>query len=307
MPPVAIEAIVLSLIARGPLLLKTASDEPSVARLFLHSLREHAPDLADHVAVMSWPQDRLELNRTACRAAAIVTTYGSDEAVNSLMSLCRFPTRFYGYGHRVSFGVLGPTDERSGELAIDQIAEDVALDAAAYDQRGCMSPHCLFVSQNGSWSPEIVAERLAVHGFPRVAKQLPRGRVDDETAARVFQALGVCEFTARVLPSEQATVVLHSGEPQFHASPGARTLHVVPYDEFDDLVGALRPIAGAISTVGLYCRPEDYFHVTSKMGRLGARRIVRLGRMQRPIWLRDHDGRPRIGDWVDWTDVEPLY
>jgi hypothetical protein len=38
---------------------------------------------------------------------------------------------------------------------------------------------------------------------------------------------------------------------------------------------------------------------------MGVRRVVRPGRMQRPLWQRDHDGRPRIADWVDWTDVEP--
>lgn len=305
-PPVAIETIVLALLVRAPLLLKTSSDEPAIARVFLRSLRVEAPDLARHVAVMTWPGGDPELDRAACEEASIVAAYGGDPAVNALMSHCRFPTRFHGYGHRVSFAVIGPRSDDLAELALDRVVEDLALDASAYDQRGCMSPHCVFVSRAARWRPEDVAQRLAEHGFPTVARRLPRGRVPIDVAAAVQQARGVGAFTGRAIPTEQALVILHD-DPAFRPSPGARTLHVVPYDSEEDLLRELEPVAGSISTVGLMYPPTRELEFTARLGRLGALRICRLGRMQRPIWLRDHDGRPRIGDWVDWTDVEPLY
>ena len=59
------------------------------------------------------------------------------------------------------------------------------------------------------------------------------------------------------------------------------------------------------ATAGLWCDDPQRSALTGQLNRLGVRRITRPGRMQRPLWLRDHDGRPRISDWVDWTDVEP--
>ena len=304
-PPVAVETIVLALLARGPLLLKTASDEPIISRLFLESLRDCAPDLARHVAVLTWSGGEDELDDAACRAADIVVAYGGNDAVNALLSRSRFPTRFYGYGHRVSFAIIGP-GSFGGRASIDRAVEALALDASAYDQRGCMSPHCVFVSNKAPWSPTDFATRLAEHGFPSVQKWLPRGRLSDEVGAAIQQARGVAEFTARAFVSEASLVTLQA-ETRFVPSPGGRTIHVIPYEAEDDLLDAIRPLAGAISTVGLAIDQRLEGPLTHQLGRLGARRIARIGRMQRPIWLRNHDGRPRIGDWIDWTDVEPLY
>ncbi|MFT6396521.1 MAG: hypothetical protein ACJAYU_001264 [Bradymonadia bacterium] len=305
-PPVGVEAIVLALLARGPLLLKTASEEPVISRLFLASLREHAPDLASHVAIMTWKGGETMLDRAACRAADIVAAYGGDESVNALLSHCQFPTRFYGYGHRVSFAVIGP-GAYGGPASLDQAVEDVALDACAYDQRGCMSPHCVFVSREAPWSPEEFAKRLFEHGFPTVAARIPRGRIPDDTAAAIQQARGVAEFTAAACYWTDTCLVILQAETNFVPSPGGRSIHVVPYDSAESLLAAIRPLEGAISTVGLAIDSRRQPGITSALGRLGARRISRIGRMQRPIWLRHHDGRPRIGDWIDWTDVEPLY
>ena len=305
-PPVGIETIVLSLLARGPALIKTATEEPTISRLFLESMREIAPELARHVAVCTWRGGNAELDQTACLHASVVVAYGGDEAVNALMSHCRFPTRFYGYGHRVSFAIVGPAADTDAELALDQVAQDLALDAAAYDQRGCMSPHCVFVATDAAWTPEQVARAIADKGFPAVGERLPRGRLATETAAAIAQTRGVSEFTAQVFESQDALVILQPNAT-FVPSPGGRTLHVIPYRDEAELLASVAPLAGSISVVGIRYDSRTRDNLIAQLGRLGARRFCRLGRMQRPIWLRDHDGRPRLGDWVDWSDVEPLY
>ncbi len=305
-PPVAIESIALALLARGPLLIKTATNEPAIPRLFLDSLRKLAPDLANSVAVLTWPGGHDALDSLASRAADVVTVYGGDDTVNALLARCRFPTRFFGYGHRVSFGIIGPDDGKRGPARLGELARGFALDAAVYDQRGCMSPHCLFVARAAPWTLEEVARALVDIGFPHVEQTLPRGRLSTDTAAALLQELGVAEFTAQVFRAETAAVVVHR-EPGFRASPGGRTLHLVPYDDEAALLSELDRLRGAISTVGLdypRARRTDFL---ATLGRLGVRRITSPGRMQRPVWLRDHDGRPRLGDWVEWTDVEPLY
>ncbi|MFT6626816.1 MAG: hypothetical protein ACJA1R_000068 [Flavobacteriales bacterium] len=306
-PPVAIESIVLALLVRAPILVKTSSSEPQVSRLFLESLRELCPDLAKSVAVLTWAGGDDVLDSLAAGGASVVSIYGSDASVNAMMHRCIFPTRFLGYGHRVSFGIIGPAHDHVGPARLPRLAEEIALDLSAYDQRGCMSPHCLFVSADAPWTPLQVGEAVAQHGIPAIADRWPRGPLAGDIASAQQQARGVAEFAgAEILETESGLVFVHK-ETRFQASPGGRAIHIIPYTDTESLLAAVSPLHGAISTVGLFHGDPGLAPVIQGLGRLGARRFCRIGRMQRPIWLRDHDGRPRLGDWVEWTNVEPLY
>lgn len=305
-PPVAVETIVLGLLSRAPHVIKTASRERAVARQFLWILRQVRPELAAHVAVVSWRGGTdAALDARACDMASVVVAYGTNASVDAIRVRSRFPTRFVGYGHRVSFGVVGPAAPHDKGNALQSLVEDIALDVAAYDQRGCMSPNCVFVSRDAPWSARALAESLAKHGLSSVARRLPRGAVPLETAAALMQQRGVHEFTGEVFEGASGLVFLHTSTT-FPSTVGARTIHIVPYSDLNEIEHALRGLHGAISTVGLWCNDSDRDAVTERLTRMGARRICRLGRMQRPVFVRDHDGRPRIGDWVEWTDVEPF-
>lgn len=303
-PGVPIEAMVLSLLARAPAVIKTSRAEPATARLYLEAMRHVAPDLARALSVITWPGGTEELERAACDRASVVVAYGSNETIDSMYQRCRFPTKFVGYGHRVSFGIMGDGDATLGEPALRDLARLWALDASAYDQFGCMSLACLFVSTNGPWSPEEVAREIAWEGFPYTESYIPRGRLTPETAAAQMQARAVAEFQGTLFTASSGAVILHD-KCQFEPTPGGRLLHVVPWTTPEDLDRALRPLRGLLSTAGVWCDDQQRSSITGQLNRLGVRRITRPGRMQRPLWLRDHDGRPRISDWVDWTDVEP--
>jgi hypothetical protein len=303
-PGVPIEAMVLSLLARAPAVIKTSRAEPATARLYLEAMRRVAPDLARALSVVTWPGGTEELERTACDRASVVVAYGSNETIDAMYQRCRFPTKFIGYGHRVSFGIMAEGDASFGAPALRELARLWALDASAYDQFGCMSLACLFVSTRGPWTPTEVARAIANEGFPYTESFMPRGRLSTDTAAAHVQARAVAEFQGTLFAAPTAAVVLHD-QCRFEPTPGGRLLHVVPWTTHDELDRALRPLRGLLSTAGVWCDEQQRSALTGQLSRLGVRRITRPGRMQRPLWLRDHDGRPRISDWVDWTDVEP--
>lgn len=306
-PTVSVEAIVLALLARAPNVIKTSRNECHVARLYLTALREVAPDLASSIAVLTWAGGDEQLERTACDEAGVVVAYGSNSTIDSMYGKCRFPTKFIGYGHRVSFGLItasGHLDRGIGPPALRQLCRDFALDASAYDQAGCMSMNCLFVHRAGAWSARDIAAMLAEDGFPWVESFLPRGRVPAGTAATQMQLIGVAEFDGRAFVAPTGAAIVHD-DCRFEPSPGGRLLNVITYEDDEQLLGALRPLRGTLSTASIDCGDAERSALTLMLSRLGVRRVVRPGRMQRPLWQRDHDGRPRIADWVDWTDVEP--
>jgi hypothetical protein len=301
-PTVAVEAIALALLARAPIVVKTSRQDPHSARCYLEALRRWAPDLAAHVAVLTWTGGDETIETRACAEASVVIAYGDNHTIDAMYQRCRFPTKFVGYGHRVSFGVMGPWGEGEGPTDLDTLARDWALDVAAFDQLGCMSLQCLFVHRQLPWSPEEVAGAVA-RGLDEVARDLPRGRMTAEVLAAQMQWKGRGEFGGTVLEASQGAVIAWRDEG-FRPSPGGRLLHVVPWEDEGALVQALQPLCGALSTAGLWCATADRASLITRLMHLGVRRVVRPGRMQRPLWLRDHDGRPRMADWVDWTDVE---
>lgn len=303
-PSVAVEVIALSLLARVPLLLKTSSDEPYLARAFVDELRSIKPELADCVAVMTWPGGDAPLDDAVAQGSDLVIVYGGTDAVASMRRRCPPTTRFIGYGNRVSLGVISRTDTLSGSPSLRSVALGIALDASAYDQRGCMSPHTIFVATDAPWSPDQLAESLASFAFLRVEEILPRGNIDAQTLARIQQSRGVFEFTGRVYTAPTATILV-ADDTRFYPSPGGRTLHIVPYRQTSDLLDALAPLHDVLSSASLLCSPQERSTLVSQLGRAGVRRICRPGRMQRPVLIREHDGRPRIADWMNWLSVEP--
>src|SRR5690606_34315602 len=116
--------------------------------------------------------------------ADCVVASGSDETIEALRRSVPSRTRFLGYGHRVSAAyiareMLGPNEEQ-------RVVEAAAADVVAWDQLGCLSPHVIYVETGGLQPPEGFAKPLAEE-LARVEKTLPRGRVDAETAALIFQ------------------------------------------------------------------------------------------------------------------------
>lgn len=298
-PPVGIEAIVLALLARAPVLLKTASDEPVVAKLFLRSLRELAPELAERVAVLTWDGGG-PLDEQAVSAASEVCAYGGNHAINRLLGLVRYPTRFFAYGHRVSAAIL-----EHPQRAVRDVARDLALDVAAFEQRGCMSPHCLYVVEGEGPPAQEWAEAI-VGALNEAGERFPRPSPDGEGARRTREAEALTVLRGgQVLSGPGGAVAVHR-DGHFRASPGDRFLNVMPVGTREECVASLGALRGALSTVGLECRTQAMWEWTHALQRVGVPRITRVGRMQRPLWVRDHDGRPRIADWVRWTNLEPF-
>jgi hypothetical protein len=305
--PVALETVVLGLLCRAPHVIKCASGDSAAATSFLRVLAEVSPSLASQVLLASWDgAGHPEHAAAVASLSDVVVAYGSNASVDAVRVQCTFPTRFFGYGHRVSFGVVGAASSaRANELA--QLAQDVALDVAAYDQRGCMSPHAVFVSRDAPFEAAALAEAVGCRGLPLVASRFARGVLPAGHAAELMQQRAVAEFAGGVFEAGEAGTVLLHDALTFPVSPGGRVLHVVPFEEDAALLAALAALRGAISTVGLWGDAAWRAGLVEPLARLGARRICRLGRMQRPVFVRDHDGRPRISDWVEWVDVEPFF
>jgi len=194
---IAFLALATSLAGGAPpvVVIRNSRREPLLTPLLLGALEEVDPDLVATVAVLVWEHDDAaaarELLPEAGAANAVVLAAAGDRAIAEIEAAVyraqpasgeRPPARFHAHGHKVSFGaiareVLVRGQEVDGVDLVDVVTLLAALDAAFWDQHGCLSTRVLFVEEgpaDSHYTAAEVAARLA-QKLALLAGVLPRG------------------------------------------------------------------------------------------------------------------------------------
>ena len=329
LPNSTLLSLVLGLLVRAAQFVKCARGGALLPRLFAHSLAELEPKIGSCLELAMWPGGAEDLETAIFAEADCVTAHGRDETLEAIRRRVPAQARFVGYGHKLSFGFVGA--EMLSSYMARKVAERAAADVCAWNQLGCLSPHCFYVEDTGATSAEGFAELLAAALAER-EKSEPRGPLSADEAALIAGRRSLHELRAarhaatrdeaitmprgaffegpgggtRVWASEHSTAwtVIYESDPHFHASCLNRFVYVKPVR---DLAGALHyadPQRGRVSTVGLAVTEGRAPDLALRLARWGVPRVCPLGRMQEPPVGWRHDGRPALGELVQWTDFE---
>jgi len=217
-------------------------------------------------------------------------------------------TRFVGYHHRVSVGVIGKAALTPDTL--HRTASEVAGAAAFFDQRGCVSPQVVYTEEGGAVAPSLFARELAV-AFDALERLLPGGRLERSEAAALHQVRG----SAELLQASGSGVEVHHGgaaswtvvfDPtqSFPAGCVGRVVRVVPVADVLEVAGLLAPAAAHLQTVGVAGCEGRWEALAESLARVGASRVTPFGRVPFPPPWWHHDGRGPLRALVRWTDVE---
>lgn len=232
--------------------------------------------------------------------AEAILVYGDDETVARFRAKARPDQKFHGFGHRNSFGIV--LEDPKFE-SVTAAARDISL----FNQKGCLSPHDLYIREIEKGIARTYARHLA-NAMETYNREHPRGPVTVREAAEIqhlrsgYRFRASADPTVEIFESRDSTdwTVIYEEEPDFAVSCLNRVVFVKPLP--DDLPGALQWVAPHLSTVGLWpCRAQDLRVLTG----LAVPRICPLGKMQQPPWTWHHDGLPRLAGLVEWVDWEP--
>ncbi len=238
-PLLAWVSVIRALLVRSASLVKLPSGPAAEwGRLFLSSLADMSPTLANGVALHRWPGGTAELDAALCQNADVVMAHGSDGTMQILRGLCPPGTPFVGYGHRVSLAVL-PRGTATPE-ALAGLAHDVLL----YDQGGCLSPQTLFVE--GGWAETLqiveqfaAALRQTANTFP-----LPVRSARAAPAVREARALASMEPDCQLCAGEDLRwTVIARPSSEFTPSPTFGVVSVQPLASLPDLPEAVAAVA----------------------------------------------------------------
>lgn len=270
LPALAVQSLLPALAVRRPVLLKSPSAEPLFAPAFLAALVRREPRLGSAVAAATWPGGDADLEGPVLADVGTVLAYGEREALEDLKR--RAPGKVVGYGPKTSLAVVG------GEADFRDAAEGLARDIALFDQRGCLSVAAVYSAGDAGALAEALAEALA-----DLARRWPPGPPSRPVLAAVQHVRLEAEVRGRwvssSLPLRHGTVVMDPA-PDFHPSPGARTVRIHPVRDLSRLPGLLAPWRGRFQGAAL--AGEDAWALEPGLRELGFSRFALPGELQSP-------------------------
>ncbi len=309
LPCPAWTSMILGLLTRSAQFMKCATGTSLLPRLLAHSIHEREPKIGSCLEVAEWKGGNEPLESALFAEADCVTATGSDETLARIRTRVPAQARFLGYGHRVSFGYVA--QEVLEGAQVDRIAANAALDVAAWNQLGCLSPHVFYVETGGPISPAEFAARLAHHLQVREQTH-PRGPLALEQSVAIASRRSFYEIRASNLrdtllwKSEKSTAwtVVFENDPLFQLSCLNRMVYVKAVSDLDQALHGADNVRDKVSTVGIASTESQAAHLALRFARWGATRVCPLGKMQQPPLAWRHDGRPALGDLITWVDWE---
>src|SRR5258706_1528067 len=131
-----VHGAVITLLLGHRALLKPSAREPVFARAWKKSLDQVDPELSRQVEIMTWDENKLH------RCPAVIA-YGSDETLQQIRSRLAPGTRFAGYGHKMSVGII--FKDALKEASSEALVAAIQKDAEPFRLQGCLSPQILYV------------------------------------------------------------------------------------------------------------------------------------------------------------------
>jgi hypothetical protein len=303
-PGLAAVPVLLSLVLKSAVLVKSAAADPVFPALLAESISEVDAELARCVLVAYWPGGDQEIEAAALRSADLVVASGSDAAIAALAS--RASQRFIGHGHKVSFAAIGKECLQDRKSA-GEIARRLAYDVSLWDQHGCLSPQLCYVESGGAGAPHEFAALLA-QMLGDYAISLPPRQLSFDEQAEVLRFRQQAEWhparSVLASPASSDWSVSIEEDTEFIPTCLNRCMRIKVVSDLSRLVSVLAPHRPHLEAVGLAVPAVRVQEVSVMLAGCGVHRICPIGEMQRPPLSWHQGGRPRIADWVEWAAVE---
>jgi hypothetical protein len=307
-PGVSVTSMVRALLVKSSVLLKPGRGDVVLPVAFARGLEEEDSALSRSVAVLYWPGGEESQAEMAIQRAGLVVVYGGDDTVRWVRERLPPSTPLRAYRHRLGVGLVGRGALGEGALST---AREAARAVALFDQKGCVSPHVLFVEEGGATNPGEWAALLA-GALQDLEAELPSGPLGTEEGAVLQQLRGLAELeelagrgAVRHGGTEAPWTVFFAPGGRLEPSCLNRTVRVIPVGDAAHALAAMdswRPYLQTVGVAGLGDREQA---VAEYLARLGASRITMMDAVPWPPPWWHHDGEGPLRSLVRWTDVEP--
>ncbi len=299
-----------STLVKSACLGKVARGEPTFAPLYLKTIEEIDPEMAECMAVLYWRGGEEEMEASLFEQADAVVLFGGVETCRSLLEKIPRRIKTLVHGHRLGFGVIGR--QRLNRQGLERLAEAVAVDCSMFDQQACLAPHVYYLEEGGEVSPKEFCQALAV-AMETLNERMQRGRLSPGEASAIHQLRAAYEF--RELKGEEIlllvsshgtdwTIVYEKDPGAFSPSPLNRFIRIYGAKDIFQVPPALKPIGPFLQNAAVAIGDEREKEFIGILGGLGVARITSPGKMSVPSMMWHHDGISPLASLLRWCDVE---
>jgi Acyl-CoA reductase (LuxC) len=303
--------VVIALLAGCSVMIKSATAEPFFFRELAKAVARADGDLAHRLAVFDWGRQQIDLTSAMRECCDRIAFFGDDATI---ASFDRPGDRYAdnsgrgddlsGFGDRVSCAIVMSDGGSSGE---DRAPERLlARDIVLFEQRGCLSPHHIFIHDVVGSYALAFAEKLAA-ALDGLARELPpttKLRLEDAAAIRRvretarWQGLGGRQVRMWE-GSNLGWTVIFDRTSAFVDSPGFRTVRVSPFADLDDLARRVEPARGRLEACAIAGSSSLNGDVRSLVEMFGASYVCDAGTMQSPPIEWPHGGGAFLRSFIN--------
>jgi hypothetical protein len=250
-----LRALALAIATAPKVTVRPSARDPWLTRALVAALDSHSVEILDERNVASLDADSLHV-------------YGRDATIAAVRAQARSGTQIRAHGPGLGVVVL------TRDAEIDAAVAHVAVDVAAFDQRGCLSPRVVVVE--GSLARATQVGEAMHRELALVAARVPRGRLDPQERAEARRWTDTISFAGRTWVGPEHAVGLGPEGELPTLPPVGRHVQIARAPSLELVRTLLEPTARFIVAVGTddpaRVRPVVPTHA----------RLSPLGHMQRP-------------------------
>jgi hypothetical protein len=253
LPGAGIHELIITLAAGCGALVKTSSPEPIFFTQLAESLKEldsrFGTDLGSRLEVFHWAREQIDVTKALLKNCDCVIAFGDDTTIAELLKLTG-TRRPIAFGRRLSAAAV--MRKAAAGPAMTRTADALALDCAMFDQRGCLSPHHIFVEEHArEFASELAAALTRLNplfdgkGCSRALDFQDSAAIRRVRESARWRKLGGGDIELWEDPNFRWTVVFDRAA-SITPSPGFRTIWVSPFSDPSDLGRRLEPARGCL-------------------------------------------------------------
>lgn len=271
---------------------KAAIHDDVLPRALQLALIRVAPEVAAHLNVRTFDRSDRGALQELVAACDVVSAYGSDATLAAIRQTLPAEVSLVPHGHGVGVLYVSPSALESPVTA-QHWAERAALDVAAYDQRGCLSPHVIFVNEGCAVTTDTFARALAA-ALADLEHALPRGILSEQDVIAQSQWRGLMASCGDLIEATTFAVAQLDPEaplPSF-TGPGYRNVCVVPCTDSAAFTQRVTPLAEHLKCIGVAGGETEWLAVTAALPPSLRPVLCAAGDMQKPAFDATADGVP---------------
>jgi hypothetical protein len=297
----ALEPMLMPLLVRAPVLVKASSIDDVFPRYLKTAIDYIDEALGACVQVVTFSRHEPAQLQAAIHDAEVVSVYGSDATIETVRQQLPSHSRLSPHGHGLS-AIYVPATAIANKRERTAAIRRISLDIAAYDQRGCLSPHFICVA-HGLYD-EVVgfAQALCEQGLTAQQQTHPRGPLSTSALAAQMQWRGVAAARGRLFETD-SFAVSYEGDAELRPSCGFRNIGVYDCADLAAFTERIAVFGEHLKAIGVVGPKTARDRVAQALPPQLAPRICRVGTMQTPPFDRFTDGRDPLHDLLRWIEL----